>query len=193
MVVDRPESVDPVTEPFVLPPESRPLRTSDWIERWPSVSPELVKKYGWYVANFYGMEFLVMTIFRSGKVIFYAARTLDERYTRKYYYPPGRKREYWISDDYIFTPRVFFTEGVADAVVLSPYGTSVALLGSNYDGSLDAQLKGCTVILAMDGDVAGVCGAVRIAKKLPCASVIYTIPGKDPTNWTQEEIEGACQ
>jgi hypothetical protein len=201
MVVDRLGSTDEAVknsepkEPFALPFESRPLLTTDWLFRWPSVTPYLADKYGWYIAEIPNKgEALIMPIYRFGKPVFYSGRLLGTNVTKhKYHYPSGVQRQYWLSDHPLFKSTVFFAEGVADAVVLSQYGTSVALLGMNYDGSLDGLLKGCRVILAMDGDVAGVCGAVQIAKKLPVPSTIYSIPGKDPSEWTREEAEGACR
>src|SRR3990167_8022319 len=81
MVIDRPE------ESFVLPSPSRALRTTDWLERWPSVTVEMTKKYQWYAAEINGYEYLVMPITRGGKAIFYSARALDTRAPKKYHYP----------------------------------------------------------------------------------------------------------
>jgi DNA primase len=185
MVIDRP------AEPFVLPSPSRPLQITDWLERWPSVIPDKVKEYQWYVAEINGFEYLVMPILRGGKAIFYSARALDKAAPKKYHYHRGAKREYWLSNDRLERSPIFLCEGVADAVALSPYGSSVGLLGGSYDESLDALLKGRKVIVAFDGDFRGYCMAVEVAAKIAkiCSVDIRIKAGADPTEWSIDDIE----
>jgi len=195
MVIDRLDSLDPyAAEPFALPEESRPLRTTDWLERWPVVTPELAKKFGWYIAEINTFEYLVMPITHKGAAIFYSARSLDTRAPKKYHYPAGVKRNYWLSDDQLARQPIFLCEGVADAVSLSTYGSSVGLLGGFYDGCLNDLLKGRKVIVAFDGDFQGYCLGVQVASKIAgiCQVSLCAYLGKDPTNWTREEAEKAC-
>jgi len=184
MVIDRPE------EPFVLPVESRPLLTIDWLERWPNITQEMTKKYGWYVSEIHGLEYLVMPITRGGQAVFYSARAFDKKAPKKYHYPQGVKREYWLSSDQLERSPIFLCEGVADAVALSQYGSSVGLLGGFYDGRLDGLLKGRKVIVAFDGDFQGYCLGVQVASKIAgiCQVSICIIYGKDPTEWTQQDL-----
>jgi len=189
MVIDRPE------EPFVLPSPSRPLRTTDWLERWPNITPDMAKKYHWYAAEINGFEYLVMPILREGKAVFYSARALDKSAPKKYHYHKGAKREYWLSNDYLGGDPIFICEGVADAVALSPYGSSVGLLGGSYDGSLNALLKGRKVIVAFDGDFSGYCMAVEVAAKIAriCSVGIRIKAGVDPTIWSIADAEEAMK
>jgi DNA primase len=187
MVVDRP------SEPFVLPESSRELRTTDWLERWPAVTPDLAKQYGWYVAEIGGYEHLVMPITRGGQPIFYSARALDSLAPKKYHYPAGIERKPWLSDDTLARQPVFLCEGVADAVALSPYGSSVGLLGGFYNGGLNDLLKGKEVVVAFDGDFQGYCMAVQVATKISsiCNSIVYTVAGKDPSDWDENTMKMA--
>jgi DNA primase len=155
----------------------------------------LAKKFGWYIAEINGYEHLVMPITRGGQAVFYSARALDARAPKKYHYPAGVKRDYWLSDDQLARQPVFLCEGVADAVALSPYGSSVGLLGGSYDGRLNDLLKGKRVIVSFDGDFQGYCLAVQVAAKITTAkcAAIWINYGKDPTDWTREEAEDACQ
>lgn len=191
MVVDRPESA--ASEPFALPPESRALRSTDWLERWPSVTPETVKQYRWYVAEINGFEYLVMPITRKGKAVCYAARALSEGAPKKYHYQQGIKREYWLSEDQLIRDPIFICEGAADAAALAPYGSSVGLLGGFYDGRINDLLKDRMVIVAFDGDFAGHCLALQVATKIAgfCSVSVRSYQGKDPTEWSRAEIEGA--
>jgi len=186
MVIDRPE------EPFVLPVESRPLLTTDWLGRWSNITPDMAKKYHWYVAEIHGLEYLVMPITRGGKVVFYSARALDKKALKKYHYHQGAKREYWLSDERLERSPIFICEGVADAVALSHYGSSVGLLGGFYDGRLDGLLKGRKVIVAFDGDFQGYCLGVQVASKIAgvCQVSVQIIDGKDPTEWLEADIGG---
>jgi DNA primase len=136
-----------------------------------------------------------MPITRGGQAIFYSARSLDARAPKKYHYPAGIKRDYWLSDDQLARQPVFLCEGVADAVALSPYGSSIGLLGGFYDGRLNDLLKGRQVVVAFDGDFQGYCLGVQVASKIAgiCQATLCTYDGKDPTDWTLEEIEAACQ
>jgi hypothetical protein len=189
MVIDRP------VEPFVLPSPSRPLRTTDWLERWPAVKSDMAKKYHWYVAEINGYEYLVMPITREGTAIFYSARSLDTRAPKKYHYPAGIKRNYWLSDDQLARQPIFLCEGVADAVALSSYGSSVGLLGGSYDGSLNSLLKSKKVIVAFDGDFSGYCMAVEVAAKIAriCSVGIRIVAGVDPTIWSIADAEEAMK
>ena len=195
MVVDRP------CEPLVLPPQVRPLRADDWLERWPNVTPELTIKYGWYVAEIQSAEasrayeYLVMPIYRGGAAVFYSARALDSRAPKKYHYPSGVKREYWLSEDMLPRDPLFICEGVADAVALSQYGSTAALLGAHYDGRLDSLLEARRVIIAFDGDFQGRMLAIQAAYKMKTAKVVKLaiVHEKDPTSWTRGEIENALE
>lgn len=185
MVIDRP------AEPLAFPSPSRPLRITDWVERWPAVTPELAGKYHWYVAEIHGFEYLVMPITREGKVVCYSARALDKGAPKKYHYQKGAKKEYWLSDDTLERSPIFLCEGAADAVALSTYGSSVGVLGGVYDGRLDDLLKGRRVVVAFDGDFQGYCLGVQVASKIAgiCHVSFGMVRGKDPTELTREEVE----
>ncbi len=83
---------------------------------------------------------------------------------------------------------ILVCEGVADAVYCSPLGTSIALLGSYYNGSLDDKLAGRHIALCMDCDSAGILAAMRIAgylrdKGMAKSTKIVMLPNKkDPTD-----------
>jgi DNA primase len=159
------------------------------------VTIELTKKYQWYVAEINGFEYLVMPILREGKAVCYSARALDKEAPKKYHYHRGAKREYWLSDDTLERSPIFLCEGVSDAVALSPYGSSVGLLGGSYDGSLSALLKDRKVIVAFDGDFAGICLGAQVASKIAgiCQVSLCTYEGKDPADWTTDHVEASLR
>jgi DNA primase len=67
------------------------------------------------------------------------------------------------------------------------------LLSNWYNGSLDDALAGKRVILALDGDVAGFTGAVRIAHQLRRVTqdikVLGLPDGLDPTDIALPELK----
>jgi hypothetical protein len=155
----------------------------------------MTKKYGWCVAEINGYEYLVMPITRGGQAIFYSARSLDDRASKKYHYPAGVKRNYWLSDDQLARQPIFLCEGVADAISLSTYGSSVGILGGFYDGRLNDLLKGRRVVVAFDGDFQGYCLGVQVASKIAgiCQVSTHIVPRKDPTEWSIGDLEGVLK
>jgi DNA primase len=158
---------------------------------WPRIDASLVKKYGWYVAELYGRDVLVMPIYRGGRPVFYSGRVIGEQLTKfKYTYPAGYAKVHWLSSDNLSeSDTVFVAEGAADAAYLSNVGASIGLLGMHYDGSLNHLLEGKKIIVAMDGDYAGVIGGIRVGSQLPGSPRIFTLPSKDPTDYTPQDIE----
>lgn len=161
------------------------------IAPWPLMPFKVVKKYGWYISILQGFQYLIMPITRNGKPAFYSARLLEKNTKlKKYDYPYGVSKEYWLSDDQLESPVVFFGEGVADAAYMSQLGSSVGLLGNYYNGTLDAQLAGKTVVIVLDSDVVGFTSAVRISCKFsPFITKILMLPeGCDPTDIKLPEL-----
>jgi DNA primase len=178
----------------VLPPEIYGITARLWkmLSPWPLLPFETAKKYGWYITIIGMDDYLVMPVYRNGKPVFYSARNLSNNGGPKYSYQKGAKREYWTSNDILESP-VVICEGVADAAYTSNIADSVALLSNWYNGSLDDALAGKRVILALDGDVAGFTGAVRIAHQLRRVTqdvkVLGLPDGLDPTDIALPELK----
>ena len=178
---------------LVMPPEIFGLSEKLWtkVSPWPLLPYEIAKRYGWYITIIGLDEYLVMPIIRNGQPVFYSARRLTNNGGLKYYYQTGCKRHYWISRDKMESP-IVICEGVADSVYTSLVADSVALLSNYYNGSLDSDLAGKRVIVALDGDSIGFTSAVRIAKQLQgiCNVTVASLPeGKDPTDLPIAELK----
>jgi DNA primase len=175
-------------QPLVMPPRIFEITEGLWkiITPWPLISATLAVKYGWYASFLNGRQYLVMPIFRNGVPVYYSARLLGEgQPAYKYLYPTGVKKLYWTSSDALEDP-IIICEGVADAVYCSSIGSSIAVLGSYYNGSLDDKLAGHHVALVLDGDAPGILAAMTIKQNLKNVKSVKVVilPGeKDPTDF----------
>jgi hypothetical protein len=178
----------------IMPPRIFDITEPLWnkIRPWERIPFSLVTKYAWYISVINSLEYLVMPIFRMGKPMFFSARKISEKTGLKYSYPQDAKKLHWLSDDNLTSP-IVICEGVADAAYVSLIHNSIALLGNFYDGSLDEQLKGNDVLIALDGDSVGVYSAMEIYKHLaPLANVkVIVFPDeKEPPDYEVEELRG---
>lgn len=173
---------------IAMPPVIWDITERLWqeIRPWPLMPFKIVKRYGWYISMLHGHQYLIMPIVRNKQAVFYSARLLDKvKGAKKYDYPSGATKTCWLSNEKLLSP-VFMAEGVADAAYLSLVGSSVAVLGNYYGGSLDEQLTGKRVIIALDGDAVGFTSAVRIADKIrkiaSHVNVLQLPDNADPTD-----------
>lgn len=163
---------------------------------WKNIPLEIAEKYGWYFAEFSGGLRLVMPVWRGDDPVFYSARLVGNGDGLKYMTPHRVKKHYWISTDDVGFPEeppIFFCEGVADAAYMSLFGSSVALLGVGYDGSLDEVIKDRKVVICFDGDVVGRLQANRLGNDLTkltkCAKILILDEGTDPTDLTPDQMK----
>src|SRR5574341_696187 len=163
---------------------------------WPRISFVLAKKYGWYISFLHDYEYLIMSVTRGGKIVFYSARSLESESKLKYLYPSVPK-VYWTSvEPEKFKKTVVFLEGVADAAYISSILSisAVALLGSWYDGSLNQYLQDKKIRIMMDGDAKGIEAAFRVMQSfkkdgLVKVNVIMLPEGANPTNLNLIELK----
>jgi DNA primase len=180
--------------PLVMPPRIYEITEKLWkiTAPWPLIPFHLVEKYGWYVSYLNSHQYLIMPIWRNGSAAYYSARLLDaDPQALKYQYPKGVKKLYWISSDELASP-VIITEGVADGVYCSQFGSSVAVLGSYYNNSLDDLLTGKHIVLCFDADAPGMVAAMRIATQLKVAKTVKLIVlpyKKDPTDLEPSKLK----
>jgi 5S rRNA maturation endonuclease (ribonuclease M5) len=191
-----PATKKPTGETITLPPNIYGIDQAFWkaINPWPLMPYEIAHKFEWYVSLIYGARYLVMPVLIKDKPVFYSARLLEKgRPLPKYTTPEGVGKTYWTHLDKR-DKTIFLAEGIADAAYLSQLGSSVAVLGSYYDGSLDALLKNKRLIIVMDGDARGVEAAFKIAqsfKKKGHVNVNAVIlpSGQDPTDLTKAQLK----
>lgn len=191
-----PSTKKPTGETIVLPPNVFGLDKRLWkdINPWPLMPFEVAHKYEWYVSLIYGAQYLVMPVVIKDKPVFYSARLLEKgRPLPKYTTPEGVGKSYWRSIHNGDTT-IYFSEGVADAAYLSQLGSSVAVLGSYYDGSLDHLLKNKRIIVVMDGDAKGIESAFSIAqsfkkKGFVKVNAVILPAGKDPTDIPKGQLK----
>jgi hypothetical protein len=170
-----------------MPPRIYEIDERLWAERspWPLMPYEAVRRYDWYITMIGGDEFLVMPIKREGVNISFSARRLSGS-GNKYHYQAGVKKNYFLSDDKLTNDPIIFCEGVADAAYCSFISSSVGILGSYYDGSLDGLLCNHNVALVFDCDGAGLVSSMRTAvhiQKVAKSCKVVVLPhGKDPTD-----------
>ena len=127
--------------PCVMPPKVYTITEKVWekIAPWPLIPYWLVQKYDWYISLLKGSEYLIMPCISAGTSVYFSARKIDDGPGPKYYYQKGAKKIYWQSNDFP-NDIVLIGEGVADAIYLSQFGSSIGILGSYYDGSLDNSI-----------------------------------------------------
>lgn len=197
------EIVEEAPQELVMPPHIFEITENLWtkIAPWKSIPYALVKKNLWYLSIINSQEYLVMPVMRMGNPVYFSARKLGKGTGLKYLYPTGVKKLPWVSSDKLEQEPIIICEGVADAVYCSFLSSSVAILGSYYDGSLDDLLHNRNVSLCLDGDSAGILGALKIARQLQGHTKetrICSLPvGCDPTDIPFAELDmlirGECR
>ena len=175
----------------VAPPLWEELTPKRWkeISPWTHISYELAKKYHVYLGCLYDHEYIILPVIRDNRLVFYSARIVGDR-KPKYLTAKGCKKEYWVSS-FEFSSLIFICEGVADAIYMSQFGTSIALLGLHYNGSLDQLLKDKTIVICFDKDLAGECAALSLAGQLVslCSIKFLSLEeDKDVTEFPSHEI-----
>ena len=177
--------IEKVYELVVMPQQTHDTFTLPW----PNLLMSIALSFGFYRSN----DRLIMPVmdYEIDKPVFYSARLLDGE-GLKYLYPSKAKKVYWTSSKELIRPVTFICEGIADAAYMSQWGNSVALMGVNYNRSLDVLLKDKKVIILFDGDTRGILGSCKVEYQLqPVARVVgLTLPdGKDPVDLTPKEME----
>jgi len=188
------EIIEEEAKELVMPPRIFEITEKLWttITPWKSIPYELVKQNLWYLSIINSQEYLVMPVMRMGNPVYFSARKLGKGIGLKYLYPTGVKKLPWVSSDKLEREPIIICEGVADAVYCSFLSSSIAILGSYYDGSLDSLLFHRRVALVLDGDSAGILGALKIARQLQGhtkETKVCSLPaGFDPTDLSFEEL-----
>src|SRR5574341_113043 len=186
-----------------LPPRIYELENALWEKKrpWSRIPFEVAKKYGWYISFIYDNEYLIMPISRNEKPVFYSARRLSDKITYPKYLYPASPKVYWTSvEPKEFKKTVGFLEGVADASYVSiiPGISTVALLGSWYDGSLNEYLQDKHIRIMMDGDAKGIEAAFRVMQSFKRAGLVNVdaviLPDNaDPTDLSLGDLRKALQ
>jgi len=193
-----------------MPDKVEDLTARKWnkVRPWKNIPFSCADKFGFYLAalhgrvrqekdsfvNYDGM-YLIMPIFRGGEAVSFSARLLaGGDHSPKYVIPTNVQKSYWLSKEPLKAKTVFVCEGIADAAYLSEIGDSVALLGVNYDGSLDDALRSKSVIIALDGDTIGAVQGMKLAYSLSdrgCKGVriLPLAPGTDPTDYSHDALK----
>lgn len=143
-------------------------------------------EYGhFYFTRFHEKPFLVLPVYRDGKMVFWTARNLLDN-EPKFMSAHGSKKQYWLSDEQYPTGDLFIAESIADACYLSQLGQSVGLLGTSYNCSLDNWLKSSSrIIIAFDGDTVGRVQGMMLARYLRDMEIcekIFVLPVPDNTD-----------
>lgn len=178
---------------LIMPPVIFEITEGLWstISPWPLMPFSLVKSNGWYISMIGTSEYLIMPVQRKGKQIYFSARRLGNGSGMKYLYPAGVKKEYWTSSDELERDPIVFCEGVADAVFCSKISSSIAVLGSYYNGSLDSLISSRDVVICFDADAAGIIAAVNMMaqfKNIKSKRIVILPKGKDPTDIPLDEL-----
>jgi hypothetical protein len=185
------------TNELVMPPRIFEITEALWkiISPWPLLPFPLVECNGWYISMINGLQYLIMPIRKANgddTCIFFSARKLSKEDGQKYLYPTGVAKSYFVSMQKPEKDVIVICEGVADAVYCSPIGTSVALLGVYYNGSLGYLFDNRDVAFCLDGDSAGLLAAMRIMGEIKNAKskkLVLLPEGADPTDIPIEELK----
>jgi DNA primase len=162
--------------------------------RW-SRADELSQLYPG-LTSFLGVcHYLVLPVNdQAGHPVWFTARAMGDA-PRAYLQPPGVIPVLWKS--WTFIPRkkksiLAITEGIADAAFLSQQCDSIALCGIRYDGSLDYELRGRDIMVALDGDAPGYAASTVLGQQMIAAGArsvrLVAYAGKDPTDWTDADV-----
>lgn len=183
---------------LIMPPAYENFTKKRWEELspWPCLNYDLAKDNYVYFGCIYTKEYIVLPVLRQGNPVFYQARGVNKDVKKqiKYLSASGVKKQHWISQN-ISSENWFFCEGIADAIYMSQFGSSVGLMGLNYDGSLDNYLKDKKIFLCMDSDRAGIIASIKLwteLKKKKIVKAIYIVPldeNKDPVDYPTEEMK----
>ena len=173
----------------VAPPMFEDFTKKRWDEVKPwNISYKLAKENYFYFGNIGCGEYIILPVVRDFKLVFYSARTVEGR-KPKYLTAKGCEKKYWVSKRKI-DKYVFVCEGIADAVFMSQFDSSVALMGINYDGSLDDYLIGKNIVIVFDNDLMGHFGALQVSLHFKQVQSIQSLNlDKDPADYTITEME----
>jgi len=191
-----------------LPPTKQFVADDEWanLQPWPvPMTTILQHRIGWCLpdvlsATYPELErfigdcwYLILPVYdEQQQCKWFVARAMGDA-PRPYLNPPG-PRHHWIS--WALGPKkygkVVLCEGIGDAAYISQWADSVGLCGRHYNGSLNAQLAGRDVVIALDGDLPGFAGSVEIAEQLSTVAKtvkIYSVDGKDPTDFSEAQVQ----
>jgi hypothetical protein len=186
--------------------ENRPLEIPDGLYPNEEECKLINNKYsnlgydGYELAHFYFTRiqekpFLVMPVYRDGKMVFWTARNLQDN-EPKFMSARGSKKQYWLSDEQYPTGDLFIAESIVDACYLSQLGQSVGLLGTSYNCSLDNWMKSAKrIIIAFDADPPGRIQGMLLARYLRdmdiCKDIkILSLPdGTDPVDMKLDDLK----
>jgi len=173
----------------IAPPMFEDFTEERWYKLTPwNISYELAKENYFYFGCIGDGEYIILPVVKEGKMIFYTARTVEGR-KPKYLTAKGCKKQYWVSERETKN-HVFICEGIADAVFMSQFDSSVALMGINYDGSLDDYLIGKNIVIVFDNDLMGHFGALQVSLHFKQVQSIQSLNlDKDPADYTITEME----
>lgn len=162
---------------------------------WYNLPISLHNRYRFYTAFINGSKFLVLPVYRDGKAVFYTARNLESD-EPKYVSALRVKKQYWLSDEHYPIGDLFICEGIADAVYMSQIGQSIALLGTNYNGTLDSWMKSANrIIIAFDGDAVGRIHGMQLARELSDKQIgkrVFLLPipmNLDPVDLKLDQLQ----
>lgn len=162
---------------------------------WLNIPVALARKVGWYLTRLQEKKFLVLPVYRDGKMVFWTARNLESG-EPKYLSAHGSKKQYWLSDEHYPTGDLFICEGIADAVYMSQIGQSMALLGTNYNGKLDSWMRSANrIIVAFDGDAVGRIHGMQLARELSDKQIgkrVFLLPipmNLDPVDLKLDQLQ----
>lgn len=162
---------------------------------WPNITGDVDIRYRWYISILQEKKFLVLPVYRNGKMVFWTARNLESD-DPKYLSAHGSKKQYWLSSEHYPTGDLFIAESIADACYMSQLGQSMALLGTNYNGKLDSWMKSANrIIIAFDGDAVGKIQGMQLARYLSDMKIgnkVYLLPipmNLDPVDLDFQELQ----
>jgi len=180
-----------------MPPIFEDFTSGRWYELspWSHISYQLAKNNMFYFGCLYDKEYIILPVLRSGNPVFYQARSIDKNINKKYKYmgPKGVAKQAWFSQKQNINGPIFICEGIADAVYMSQFGNSMAIMGLNINSETELLIKEYdTAVLCLDNDFPGDIAALSIALQLRKYMRIYYLSlekGKDPTEYSFTDME----
>lgn len=128
---------------------------------------------------------IILPYYQDGNPVYLQARAIGNAASHKYYFLAGVRKPLYNFDAISTTEKIYITEGVFDAIVMSESGYTAVAAGSvtSFSDVWINHLKRKQVVIAFDNDKAGEDGGKKLAQKLYDAGLNVSIAkfrgGKD--------------
>lgn len=133
---------------------------------------------------------VILPVYKDQEVIYYQGRAIFAGQEPKYLNPKTANRPIWYGKQAEESDTIVVTEDILSAIRVGEVTQSCSILGTKLDtASAGALSKYRRVIIWLDGDTAGVEGALSISKTLGLVTDTRIVrTERDPKEYTNQQI-----